>query len=80
MWLKKRRKVERFVVIDDDDDELDELPLFQPSASTGLDPRMARGVIDYLRGKTNQDMRKNYVERLFENARSVIKGHPAVAS
>jgi hypothetical protein len=26
----------RYVVIDDDDDELDELPLFQPSASTGL--------------------------------------------
>ncbi len=36
---------------------------------------MARGVIDYLTGKTNQDMRKNYVERLLENARAVIKGH-----
>ena len=59
----------------DDDDELDELPLFQPSASTGLDARIARGVIDYLNGETNQDLRKNYVERLFENARAVIKGH-----
>jgi hypothetical protein len=74
-WLKKRPNVNRFVVIDDDDDELDELPLFQPSASTGLDARIERGVIDYLTGKTNQDMRKNYVERLFENARAVIKGH-----
>ena len=74
-WLKKHPKVDRFVVMDDDDDELDELPLFQPSASTGLDARMARGVIDYLSGKTNQDMRKNYVERLFENARAVIRGH-----
>jgi HAD domain in Swiss Army Knife RNA repair proteins len=74
-WLKKHPKVDRFVVIDDDDDELDELPLFQPSASTGLDARIARGVIDYLSGKTNQDMRKNYVERLLENARAVMKGH-----
>ena len=74
-WLKKRPKVERFAVIDDDDDELDELPLFQPSASIGLDPKIARGVTDYLNGKTNQDMHKNYVERLFENARAVIKGH-----
>jgi HAD domain in Swiss Army Knife RNA repair proteins len=74
-WLKKRPKVERFVVIDDDDDELDDLPLFQPSASAGLDARIARGVIDYLAGKTNKDMRKNYAERIFENARAVIKGH-----
>ena len=74
-WLKKHPKVNRFVVIDDDDDELDELPLFQPSASTGLDGRIARGAIDYLNGKTNQDLRKNYVQRLFENARAAVKGH-----
>jgi hypothetical protein len=74
-WLKQHPKVNRFAVIDDDDDELDELPLFQPSASIGLDARMASGVVNYLNGKTNQDMRKNYVERLFENARAVIKGH-----
>jgi len=30
-WLKHHPRVERFAVIDDEDDELDELPLFQPS-------------------------------------------------
>jgi hypothetical protein len=74
-WLKKHPKVVRFAVIDDDDDELDELPLFQPSAATGLTEDITKGVISYLAGKTNRDMRKNYVERLFENARDVIKGH-----
>lgn len=74
-WLKKHPKVSRFAVIDDDDDELDLLPLFQPSASTGLDDKIARGVVNYLSGKTNRDMRKNYVERLLENARAVVRGH-----
>src|SRR5262245_46158989 len=32
MWLKKHPKVKRYVVIDDDDDDLDDFPLFQPSA------------------------------------------------
>lgn len=49
--------------------------LFQPSAATGLTEDIAKGVIRYLDGKTNNDMRKNYVERLFENARAVVKGH-----
>jgi hypothetical protein len=31
--LKKHPRVTRFVVIDDEDDELDQLPLFQPSAT-----------------------------------------------
>src|SRR5271165_2718227 len=31
-WLKGHPKVARYVVIDDDDDGLDDLPLFQPSA------------------------------------------------
>jgi hypothetical protein len=74
-WLKKHPKVDRIAVLDDDDDELDELPLFQPSAATGLTKDIAKGVIRYLDGKTNNDMRKNYVERLFENARAVVKGH-----
>jgi hypothetical protein len=74
-WLKKHPKVTRFAVIDDDDDELDELPLFQPSASKGLDARIANGVINYINGQTEKDMRKNYLRRLVENARAVVKGH-----
>ena len=34
-WLERYPEVSRFSVIDDEDDELDELPLFQPSSSTG---------------------------------------------
>ena len=33
-WLAKHPKVTRYVVIDDEDDELDRLPLFRPSART----------------------------------------------
>jgi hypothetical protein len=54
---------------------LDELPLFQPSATTGLTNPIVRGVTKYLEGKTNQDMRKNSVERLLQNVRSTLKGH-----
>jgi hypothetical protein len=63
--------VTRFAVIDDEDDELDELPLFQPSAATGL----TRGVVKYLDGKTDEDMRSGSVERLLQNVQSALKGH-----
>src|SRR5437588_4123211 len=42
-WLKKHPEVTRFVVIDDEDDELDDLPLFQPSPKTGLTQHIVRG-------------------------------------
>lgn len=74
-WLKKHPKVDRFVVIDDDDDDLDQLPLFQPSASAGLSEKIVRGAIKYLDGKTNQDMRSNYAKRLLEKVQSTLKGH-----
>jgi hypothetical protein len=74
-WLKKHQNVARFAVIDDEDDELDELPLFQPSATTGLTNSLVRGVTKYLEGKTNRDMRKNFVERLLQNVRSTLTGH-----
>jgi HAD domain in Swiss Army Knife RNA repair proteins len=74
-WLKKNPKVARFAVIDDEDDELDELPLFQPSAATGLTDKIVRGVVRYLEGKTEKDMRSGRVERLLQNVQSVLKGH-----
>jgi hypothetical protein len=75
LWLKKRPRVTRFAVIDDEDDELDELPLFQPSAATGLTDKIVRGTIRYLEGKTNEDMRSSQAERLLENVKSALKGH-----
>jgi hypothetical protein len=49
-WLKQHPRVRRFVVIDDEDDELDELPLFQPSPTDGITREIVRGVENYLAG------------------------------
>ena len=57
------------------DDELDQLPLFQPSAETGLTSEIVRVATKYLDGKTNQDMRSNRFERLLQNFKSVVQGH-----
>ena len=35
-WIHDHPGVERFILIDDEDDELDDLPLFQPSDEIGL--------------------------------------------
>lgn len=65
-WLEKRPRFTRYVVIDDEDDELDELPLFQPSGREGLSSEICTGVLDYLSGKTNDDMRAGLVARVVE--------------
>ena len=72
-WLRKHPKVFRYAVIDDDDDQLDDLPLFQPSDSTGLTSRMAQGIAEYLSGRTDKDMRSGPLTRTLENARKRIK-------
>jgi hypothetical protein len=64
--------VRRFAVLDDDDDELDALPLFQPSAAIGLTGEIAGGMVDFLLCKTDRDMRRNRVERLFQNVLSAL--------
>ena len=74
-WLKLHGDVGRFAVLDDDDDELDELPLFQPSTAAGIDEKIAEGLVAYLLGKTDQDMRCNRLKRLFQNIRSMVTGH-----
>jgi Swiss Army Knife RNA repair-like protein len=74
-WLKAHPKVKRFVVLDDEDDELDQLPLFQPSARTGLTETIAKGVANYLDGKTDEDMRCAPVVRVLQNIKSALKGH-----
>jgi hypothetical protein len=73
IWLKRHPKATRYAVIDDEDDDLDELPLFQPSATTGLTPKIAKGVEDYLNGKTEQTMRANVVIRIGQNIHSLFK-------
>ena len=65
--------VTRFVVIDDEDDELDDMPLFQPSSKTGLSAEIARGVERYLNGETDKTMRLNAAVRLGQNIHSLFK-------
>jgi hypothetical protein len=74
-WLKTHLDVERFIVIDDEDDELDELPLFQPSPRIGLTEKIAEGAALYLVGKSNCDMRCNRVKRFFQKIGAALRGH-----
>jgi HAD domain in Swiss Army Knife RNA repair proteins len=71
-WLGKHPRVDRFAVLDDEDDELDALPLFQPSRKTGLTPEICRAALSYLTGKSDSDMRAGLVTRLAENASSIF--------
>ncbi len=75
-WLKSHPKAKRFVVIDDEDDELDDLPLFQPSPAIGLSNEIVRGVIKYLDGETDRDMRRGRMQRIVQNVSSILQGHP----
>jgi hypothetical protein len=72
-WLAGHPEVTRYVVIDDEDDDLDGLPLFQPSAKTGLTPQIMNGVEKYLSGKTERTMRANPLVRLGQNVRALFK-------
>jgi len=72
-WLRAHPNVTRYAVIDDEDDELDELPLFQPSATTGLTESIAKGVERYLNGETDETMRASGIVRLGQNIHSIFK-------
>ena len=72
-WLSKHPKVSRYVIIDDEDDELDGLPLFQPSAKTGLTADIVKGVERYLSGKSEATMRASLLVRAGQNIHSLFK-------
>ncbi len=72
-WLAAHPRVKRFAIIDDEDDELDDLPLFQPSGKTGITPGIVKGVEKYLNGKTDETMRMNAILRLGQNIHSLFK-------
>ena len=44
-------------------------------AAMGLTGRIVRGVVRYLDGKTDEDMRSGRVQRLLQNVQSALKGH-----
>jgi hypothetical protein len=72
-WLAKHPRVKRYAVIDDEDDELDGLPLFQPTGGKGLTAAVARGVERYLKGETDRDMRAGALVRLAQNVEALFK-------
>ena len=63
-------------MIDDEDDELDGLPLFQPSCHTGLTDEIDAGAESYLSGKTDKDMRCGRLTRVLQNCSAMFRGHP----
>jgi hypothetical protein len=74
-WLRVHPGVSRFALLDDEDDELDGLPLFQPSAVTGLTEEIAQRLTDYLMGITDQDMRSSRLSRILQNFHAVLARH-----
>lgn len=74
-WLKQHPTISRYAVLDDEDDDLDGLPLFQPSSLTGLTEDLAQALVGYLNGETNEDMRAGRLTRLVQNIRAVLTSH-----
>ena len=74
-WIHVHPGVERFIVIDDEDDDLDALPLFQPSAKIGLDQEIADAAGAYLNGNTDRDMRRSVLVRVVENVSAAFREH-----
>jgi hypothetical protein len=75
-WLKAHADTKQFAVIDDEDDELDEFPLFQPNPATGLTDQIVEGVAAYLSGNTDRDMRCSRIRRFLQNVTAALRGHP----
>src|SRR4051794_21394454 len=73
-WLSTHPKVTRYAVLDDEDDELDGLPLFQPSARTGLSNEICAGLKRYFANETDRDMRRGALVRLALNIKAIFQG------
>jgi hypothetical protein len=74
-WLADHPNVKRFAVVDDDDDEYEDLPLFQPNPRIGLSPDVAAAVEEYFSGRRDNDCRRAWWVRAFEYLKSFFEGH-----
>jgi hypothetical protein len=72
-WLRQHPEATRYVVLDDEDDCFDELPLFQPSSRTGLTPEISKGIEEFLAGRSDKDMRANALTRIGQNIHSLFQ-------
>ena len=66
-WLNAHPEVTRYAVLDDSCDCLDELPLFQPNAKHGFEQSIADGLVAYLNGASDKDMRQPALVRFGQN-------------
>ena len=48
-------------------------PPVSPSAKTGLTDKIATGVADYLEGKTDRDIRRGRITRMFQNIYALLQ-------
>jgi hypothetical protein len=74
-WLSANPAATRYAVLDDEDDELDDLPLFQPNDREGLSDEICAGLIAYLNGRTERDMRRSRIVRIAQNLMACLRGH-----
>lgn len=75
-WLAGHPDVTRFAIIDDENDDLDGFPLFQPSRADGLTPEIADAAVAFLRGESDRDMRNGLAERVVQKIAARLRGHP----
>jgi hypothetical protein len=69
-WLDQHPQVSRYAILDDENDQLDDLPVFQPSARTGLTEEIADRLAAYLNGETDECMRRSWLVRECQSIRS----------
>jgi HAD domain in Swiss Army Knife RNA repair proteins len=74
-WLANHPHSKRFAIIDDDDDEYEDMPLFQPNPSQGLSEQVAAAIEEYLAGRRKDDYRRSLLIRAFEYLKSYFEGH-----
>jgi hypothetical protein len=74
-WLADHPEVRRFVIIDDDDDEYQDMPLFQPNPYHGLSDRVTTAIKQYLVGERKNDYRRSALVRATQYLKSFFEGH-----
>ena len=74
-WLSKHANIDRFVIVDDDDDEYEDMPLFQPNPNKGLSAELAASVEEYFAGRRKEDCRRSMLIRACQYLESFFAGH-----
>jgi hypothetical protein len=72
-WLNQHPEVTRYLVLDDEDDQLDDLPVFQPSSKTGLTDELVEAAAKYLNGESEQCVRRGWLIRQCQNVCSYFR-------